>query len=78
MTLQVLNVEIKPIFKLSSIFLCLDSIEPLNNSWPDHYCLHLMKEETAIDILILNRTAPMKMYYLDQLNRKMVILIRII
>ena len=42
--LEILNSEIKPIFKLASIFLCFDSIEPLSENWPDHKCLHLMKE----------------------------------
>ena len=69
--LQVLNVEIKPIFKLSSIFLCLDSIEPLNNSWPDHYCLHLMKEGDCYRYFDIEPgTAPMKNVLLRSIEPK--------
>lgn len=42
--LEILNTDIKSIFKLTDIFLCFDSIELLSESWPDHKCLHLMKE----------------------------------
>ena len=42
--LQILDTDIKAIFKLSNIFLCFDSIEALSESWPDHRCLLLMNE----------------------------------
>ena len=42
--LKILDTDIKSIFNLSDIFFCLDNIEPLSESWPDHRCLLLMNE----------------------------------
>ena len=42
--LNKIDSEIKSIFNLTKICLCFESIEPLQNSWPEHKCLHIMKD----------------------------------
>ena len=70
--LEILNSEIKSIFKLSDIYLCFDSIEPLKENWPDHTRLHLMREGDCYKYFNLEPGAvPLKTVILRKIKQSL-------